>query len=404
MRRRRADRTAEFNVWPAFTDVLGGLVVVLVFFITIFVIGEVLIGREFNSKDNAIGQLSQLVELLEGLVGDSEAENSRLNKRIALLKSTINDNRSELDRAQGQLADERMARADFASQLEQTHDRLATEQAARAGSESELEQTRGALVRERASTEASMAEVAQLTRHTEALRQELARLNAALVVSESALNNSTQQVVEARTQAAEAGDNVISLRSQLAERDAAIAVQFHKLSEQGNRIEQMDKLIKAKLLDRVEELEQYTSDFFGRLRNVFADNPDIKIVGDRFVFQSEVLFGSGQSEVSAEGKRDLNKFVHVFRQLQEKIPKDLPVIIEVQGHTDKVPIRNTLYKSNWELSAYRALDVVNYLISQGIPPKRLAAVGMGENHPINRSGGRDALKRNRRIELKITSR
>ncbi len=383
MRRRRADRSAEFNVWPAFTDVLGGLVVVLVFFITIFVIGEVLIGREFNSKDNAIGQLSQLVELLEGLVGDSEAENSRLNKRVALLKSTIGDNRAQLDKAQEQLAVERTARTD---------------------SENELRRTQVDLSREQASTQAGIAEVAQLTHQTEALRQELARLNAALIISDSALSNSAEQVTQARAQATRAGDAAVDLRSQLAERDAAIAVQLHKLSAQDDRIEQMDKLIKAKLLDRVEELEQYTSDFFGRLRNVFADNPDIKIVGDRFVFQSEVLFGSGQSEVSAQGKKDLNKFIRVFRQLQGQIPKDLPVIIEVQGHTDKVPIRNTLYKSNWELSAYRALDVVNYLISQGIPPKRLAAVGMGENHPIDTSGGREALKRNRRIELKITSR
>ena len=183
----------------------------------------------------------------------------------------------------------------------------------------------------------------------------------------------------------------------LAQRDAVIV-------EQKGRIEALDSALKKKLLERVEELEKYASDFFGRLREVFANNPDIKVVGDRFVFQSEVLFASGDATLSESGSGDLDKFAMVYQQLATRLPPDLPVIIEVQGHTDRAPIRSGRFPSNWELSTARAQQVVNYLIQQGIPPQRLAAVGMGEYHPLDPADTPEAYRRNRRIELKITSR
>ena len=175
-------------------------------------------------------------------------------------------------------------------------------------------------------------------------------------------------------------------------------------SSRKGRIEALDSALKKKLLERVEELEKYASDFFGRLREVFANNPDIKVVGDRFVFQSEVLFASGEATLSSSGSGDLDKFAMVYQQLAARLPPDLPVIIEVQGHTDRAPIRGGRFPSNWELSTARAQQVVNYLIQQGIPPERLAAVGMGEYHPLDPADNPEAYRRNRRIELKITSR
>jgi chemotaxis protein MotB len=117
-----------------------------------------------------------------------------------------------------------------------------------------------------------------------------------------------------------------------------------------------------------------------------------------------VLFPSAGADLSAAGQRDLDQFVEVYRQVESRIPKDLPVLIEVQGHTDRVPINTSRFASNWELSTARALNVVRHLIGRGIPPQRLAAVGMGEYHPIEEADGADALRRNRRIELKISSR
>lgn len=323
--RRRLDSPGEFNVWPAFTDVLGGLVVVLVFLITIFVIGEVLVGREMTGKDSAIVQLQDIIEHLEVLTGEADAEATQLRTELTAVRAEL---------AAAQTAQQRLG--------------------------TELAQTRSA-----AQTQTDL-----LSARAERLAAELERLNQALLGRE-------QTLAERETQ----------------------------LQTQAGRIEQMDKLIKERLLDRVEQLEQYASDFFGRLKEVFANNPNIKVVGDRFVFQSEVLFPSGDAELTAGGEKDLDKFVEVYRQLAENIPKDLNVIIEVQGHTDKVPISNNpRFANNWELSAKRALDVVYYLIERGIPAERLAAVGMGEYHPIDPGSSPEAYRRNRRIELKITSR
>lgn len=339
--RRRRETLSEFNIWPAFTDALGGLVMVLIFLITVFVISEVLMGREMMGKESAITQLQRIVTHLEGLAGDAEKEAARLRGRMQGLQSTV----SERDTLLAQLRDE-----------------LAAVQAARA--------TLEAGKRKAEQTATSVQEqAALLSARTERLAAELERLNRALAAS----------------------------GEELARRDAVIV-------EQKGRIEALDSALKKRLLERVEELEKYASDFFGRLREVFANNPDIKVVGDRFVFQSEVLFGSGEAILSPSGQGDLDKFAMIYQQLATQLPPDLPVIIEIQGHTDRTPIRSGRFPSNWELSTRRAQEVVNYLIRQGVPPQRLAAVGMGEYHPIDPADNPEAYRRNRRIELKITSR
>ena len=338
--RRRRDSVSEFNIWPAFTDALSGLVMVLIFLITVFVITEVLIGREIMGKDTAIGQLQRIISHLEGLAGDADQEAARLRGQVQGLKSTVD----ERDRLLVQLRAE-----------------LATTQA-----------VREALNADKSKAELNLSnaqeQAALLSIRAERLAAELERLNRALAANQQ----------------------------ELAQRDAVIV-------DQKGRIEALDSALKKKLLERVEELEKYASDFFGRLREVFANNPDIKVVGDRFVFQSEVLFASGEATLSASGGGDLDKFAAVYQQLAARLPPDLPVIIEVQGHTDRVPVRGR-FPSNWELSTARAQQVVNYLIQQGIPPQRLAAVGMAEYHPIDPADTPEAYRRNRRIELKITSR
>lgn len=338
--RRRRDTLGDINIWPAFTDALGGLVMVLIFLITVFVVSEVLIGREMMGKDSAIGQLQRIVEHLEGLAGDAEQEAKRLRGRLQGLESTVGERDALLAQLRNELAALRMA------------------QSALSADKSKAEQTA-----------VGAQELATLlSARAERLANELERLNRALAANQN----------------------------ELAQRDAVIV-------QQKGRIEALDSALKKRLLERVEELEKYASDFFGRLREVFAGNPDIKVVGDRFVFQSEVLFPSGEAALSPEGRGDLDKFAMVYQQLAARLPPDLPVIIEVQGHTDRVPIRGR-FPSNWELSTARAQEVVNYLIQQGIPPQRLAAVGMAEYHPIDPADTPEAYRRNRRIELKITSR
>jgi chemotaxis protein MotB len=338
---RRREALAEFNIWPAFTDALGGLVMVLIFLITIFVITEVLIGREILGKETAIGQLQRIVAHLEGLAGDAEREATRLRGQVQGLETTVDERDALLAQLRNELVAARMAHAALNADQRQTEQTLTSVQ----------------------------EQAALLSVRAERLAAELERLNRALGISEE----------------------------ELAQRDAVIVAQQ-------DRIEALDSALKEKLLERVEELEKYASDFFGRLREVFADNPDIIVVGDRFVFQSEVLFGSGEATLSPNGRGDLDQFAAVYQQLATQLPPDLPVIIEVQGHTDRVPIRGGRFPSNWELSTARAQEVVNYLILQGVPPERLAAVGMAEYHPIDPADTPEAYRRNRRIELKITSR
>jgi chemotaxis protein MotB len=236
--RRRRDSISEFNIWPAFTDALSGLVMVLIFLITVFVITEVLIGREIMGKDSAIGQLQRIVEHLEGLAGDAEKEAARLRGRMQGLESSV----GERDKLLAQLRDE-----------------LAAVQAARAALSADKNKA------EQTATSAQ-EQAALLSARAERLATELERLNRALAANQK----------------------------DLAQRDAVIV-------EQKGRIEALDSALKKKLLERVEELEKYASDFFGRLREVFANNPDIKVVGDRFVFQSEVLFASGEATLSVSG-------------------------------------------------------------------------------------------------------
>lgn len=173
--------------------------------------------------------------------------------------------------------------------------------------------------------------------------------------------------------------------------------------------DQMKEKINLLLAKRIQNLEQYRSEFFGKLKESLGTHPDLKIVGDRFVVQSEILFPSGSSHLEPQGKKQLEKIVQTLKELTSKIPSSVPWILRIDGHTDRVPIRNSSFHSNWELSAARALSVVNFFIEHGIAPERLAAAGFGEFQPLEKSSketstspqGPDPFRRDRRIELRL---
>jgi chemotaxis protein MotB len=158
------------------------------------------------------------------------------------------------------------------------------------------------------------------------------------------------------------------------------------------------------LAQRVQELSRYRSDFFGRLRTILGNRPDIRIVGDRFVFQSEVFFDSGQAVLRPEGRLELDKLASALLELDKQIPGEIAWVLRVDGHTDVRPIASVLFRSNWELSSARAISVVQHLIARGVSPQRLVAAGFGEFQPIDAANTDEAYSRNRRIELKLTER
>jgi chemotaxis protein MotB len=180
------------------------------------------------------------------------------------------------------------------------------------------------------------------------------------------------------------------------------------LEQEKYKVASLKEKINLTLAQRVEELEKYRSEFFGQLRQTLGEHPDLKIVGDRFVVQSEVLFASGSAQIGEEGQRQLEKIGKSLREITAKIPQTIPWILRIDGHTDTVPIRTAAFRSNWELSAARAISVVNFLIQQGVPPHRLAATGFGEFQPLESDGSspkdHDPLRHHRRIELKLDQR
>jgi len=197
---------------------------------------------------------------------------------------------------------------------------------------------------------------------------------------------------------------IAAMRRQLAALEDALNASEQRDKQSQARISDLGSRLNAALAQRVQELTRYRSDFFGRLREILGNREGIRVVGDRFVFQSEVLFDVGKAEVSDAGKPELDRLASALIDLEKEIPPDIPWIIRVDGHTDKRPIQSPIYPSNWALSAGRAIAVVQYLISKGVSPTRLAATGFGEFQPLDTADGDDAYRRNRRIELKLTER
>ena len=197
---------------------------------------------------------------------------------------------------------------------------------------------------------------------------------------------------------------LLALRRQIAALQEALGAAEAKDKESQARISDLGARLNVVLAKQVQELQRYRSDFFGRLRELLRDRKDIRIVGDRFVFQSEVLFPSGQATMTTEGLAAIDQLAAAIVELERTIPSEIDWALQVDGHTDSKAIATLQFPSNWELSSARATSVVKYLISRGVSPKRLVAAGYGEFQPLEEGTSEEVLRRNRRIELKLTNR
>jgi chemotaxis protein MotB len=222
--------------------------------------------------------------------------------------------------------------------------------------------------------------------------------------AEKALAAEQEMSRAARAQVEQLTASIAALREQLAKIAAALDVSELKAKDQQAQIAELGRRLNMALASKVQELARFRSEFFGRLREIIGDRADIRIVGDRFVFQSEVLFAPGNAELADAAKQQLDPVIAALKAISEKIPSDINWVLRVDGHTDRRPISNLQFPSNWELSAARAISVVRYAVSQGIPPNRLAAAGFADNQPLDPGAGEEAYRRNRRIELKLTER
>jgi chemotaxis protein MotB len=340
-RSRRIVARAEY--WPAFVDVLTNLLLVFVFLLSIFALVQFLLSREISGRDTVLQRLN--------------AQIAELTEMLALERA----GRSEVD------------------------DNLATLQASLAAAETERDRLRGLLGDQTTAAQSAAGRVAALTGQLDDERQ----------VSQRALSQ-----VELLNQ------QIAALRRQIAALETALGASEEKDRQSQTQIADLGRRLNVALAQRVQELARYRSDFFGRLREILGDRPDIRVVGDRFVFQSEVLFATGSDEINPAGVDSLNKLATAVTELIKEIPPEIAWTLRVDGHTDKRPITSTTarFRSNWELSAARAISVVRFLIDKGVPANRLVAAGFGEFQPIDEGDSDAALARNRRIELKLTDR
>jgi chemotaxis protein MotB len=339
----------------------------------------------------------------------AEAEAARVDLEAA--SATIAADRERLE---ARLAELVQLRRDIAA-LEEVRAELEAEVAAQADLLSQatteretLRETLGAVRDERQALEARLADQQERTRLAQRELEErdirLKELLRSAASLETALDETDLAREEALAEVALLTRQINALSVQLAELDQVLDRREQEVAEQSSIIEELGARLNVALAAQVEELSRFRSDFFGRLRQVLGDRDDVRIVGDRFVFQSEVLFGSGEAEIGAEGRRQLAQLAQTLTSIADEIPDELPWVLQVDGHTDRRPISTPRFPSNWELSTARAISVAQFLVSQGIPPERVAARGFAEFQPLDPSDTPEAYRRNRRIEIKLTTR
>src|SRR5712692_3070547 len=260
------------------------------------------------------------------------------------------------------------------------------------------------LALERAAAEDLRGSVATLSTQLKAALAERDAAAARAGTAEKALTGERDTSRAARTEVEQLTASIAALRDQLAKISAALELSESKSKEQQAQIVELGRRLNLALASKVQELARYRSEFFGRLREIIGDRPGVRIVGDRFVFQSEVLFAPGNAELGDAAKRQLDPVIAALQEISDKIPKDINWVLRVDGHTDRRPINTAQFPSNWELSAARAISVVRYAIDKGIAADRLAATGFADQQPLDPGTGDEAYRKNRRIELKLTER
>ena len=419
----RNSRRSSIDIWPGFVDALAQLLMVIIFILLVFTAGQFYLSEVLSGRDQALQRLQQQVNELGDLLAMERRASQELRASSTELSAQLASSQAERNRLTGQLRD---ADAIVNADKEKIELQL-----------SEIESLRrdlDALKTVRADLEAKIAALAQQQAPKElgTLRDRTKELEARLAAEQERTSLAQKEIdardvrlrdVATRADRAELGlaavkeisrnalarvdqlnAQLAALRDQLSRIAAALDVSEAKVKEQQGQIVELGKRLNLALVNKVEELARYRSEFFGRLREILGDRPDIRIVGDRFVFQSEVLFAPGSADLSDDAKTELAPVIAALKEISAKIPPDISWMLRVDGHTDRRPINNPQFPSTWELSTARAISVVRFAVDEGIPASRVAAAGFADKQPIDPRSTEDAYRRNRRIELKLTER
>ncbi len=337
---RNRRRERAVDYWPGFVDALSTLLISIMFLLTVFVVGQFVLNREISGRDEVLNRLNGQINELTQLLALEKGNKQDLEDNIANLQASLATAESDRSRLQSLLS-------------------------AGAGGQDAAQQRIGTLNKE--------------------------------------LDEQKQMSDRAMSQVELLNQQIAALRNQIAAVETALQASEQKDQQSQTKIADLGRRLNVALAQRVQELNRYRSDFFGRLREILSDRENIRIVGDRFVFQSEVLFPSGGADLNPDGQAEMGKLASALLDVAKEIPPEINWVLRVDGHTDNVPLAGTgRYADNWQLSSARAISVVKFLIAQGVPADRLAAAGFGEYQPIAPGDTPEARATNRRIELKLT--
>jgi chemotaxis protein MotB len=419
----RGSRRSSIDIWPGFVDALAQLLMVIIFILLVFTAGQFYLGVALSGRDQALQQLQRQVDELANLLAIERGANDELRSGSAELSMQLKSAFAERDQLTGKLRDAdaivsadkekidlqlrelESLRRDLAA-LKSVRDELEAKVASLAQQQA---QEGAAALRDRAKElEARLASEQEKTslaqKEVDARDVRVRELRSRAEGAEQSLSGEKEVSRKALARVDELNAQITTLREQLSRIATALDVSEAKAKEQQGQIVELGKRLNLALVNKVEELARYRSEFFGRLREILGERPDIRIVGDRFVFQSEVLFAPGSAELGDNAKAELAPLIAALKELSIKIPPDINWILRVDGHTDRRRISNSQFPSNWELSTARAISVVRFAIEEGVPAARLAAAGFADKQPLDPRTAEDAYRRNRRIELKLTER
>ena len=446
-------RPSDFT-WPGFVDALASLLMVFVFVLMVFVIIQANLSFRISGQDSRITALqNELLELGSLLnmeretnlqlsselsnaqlkVTSLEGDNEQLLSQLASLQTELSDREDEIIAQQADISA-------LSSQIFELEDNL---ESARSLADERSDEIEALILRLTASAEAFAeqsdafnnqaiklqqsitlakdreerisildSKIENLNAKNTLTQDELSEKQRLLLIAEQALLKKAEELKSANNASNEAKAEIDKLLAST----TALRLEIQKLSNlladkerqsinDKIAIADLGKKLNSALATRVQDLQKFRSEFFGQLREVLKNRSEVRVVGDRFIFQSEVLFATGQANISDTGKEQLAEIASALREIEEVIPKDIPWVLQIEGHTDSDPIAdNPFFRDNWDLSTERALSVVRFLRSEGIPANRLAAAGYGEFQPIDTQNSEAAKQRNRRIELKLTQR
>lgn len=337
----RRRRNEDAPYWPGFVDAMAQLLLVIIFLLSVFMVAQFLLAREISGQDSALGKLQSQISELTALLALEKSAKADVEAQLFSLTDDINAEKAKSANL--------LATLDSATNKDQSASNVLS------GLQTEID-------KEKKVSNEAMAKVELLNQQIAAMRRQLSQLNSLLEDSETRNRASDAQVAD------------------------------------------LGKRLNSALAQKVQELSKYRSEFFGRLRQILSQRSDILVVGDRFVFQAEVLFPKGNAELNPAGQQEMLKLADALKQLEREIPTDIAWVMRIDGHTDADPVKSPLFKSNWELSASRAISVVNFMVSQGVSPKHLVAAGFGEFQPLVPGDSEESKSENRRIELKLTER